>query len=126
MSKKFLNTQTLNYLQRIHIKSDSASDKYIKSMETLLKRQSLNYISINTSGYSDIIKMVKSLNNALQTTISKKSMKIRIISTDKSVTFNDINSEILKLVKILKRNTNDFMIIGSIDIKSDNKINSYS
>merc|ERR1712154_377398 len=65
--------------------------------------------------------MVNILNNAIQG-ISKKSMKIRLISAIFTVNMDDIKREILKLIKTLKNNTLNFMIIGKFCIDAKDEI----
>eukprot|EP01084_Bolivina_argentea_P156073 271979_1 len=122
----FFNSQTLTDLQRIHISTpfdQSMNNEYIRSIETLLlKMHSVNYISIDIKG--DMMEIMKSLNNALKTlTMSKKSIKIRIDCTFKAAIFYDVNEKIMVLTKILEKNTNDFMIIGSFYVKDANEMN---
>merc|ERR1712154_269828 len=65
--------------------------------------------------------MVNILNNAIQG-ISRKSMKIRLISDIFTVNTDDIKREILKLIKTLKNNTLNFMIIGKFCIDAKDKM----
>ena len=92
-----------------------------KSLESLFSASNVHYISIRMD--HKMVTMINILNNALKGT-SKQSMKIRlvsrwIVSVD---TIDEIQKEILGLIKTLRTQTLDFMIIGEFRIKLNENI----
>merc|ERR1712130_628943 len=62
--------------------------------------------------------MINILNNALKET-SKQSLKMRLVSMNEMLNIDEIQREISELIKTLKSQTTDFMLIGHFCIKSN-------
>ena len=123
----WMNKHTLNCLKRINCKlwdNFVIDDKLEKSLEVLFGAPSVEYIAISADKYMN--DMIDIICNVLEKT-PKRSIKIRLFEdsdrSDDQYSFSEmipslekLPEHVFKLLDVLQANTENFMLIGKVDI----------